>query len=78
MHTSAIAILVPIMALTGLAMYFLPTIVAMARKHRQLPAIALLNIFLGWTVLFWILSLVWALTSPAQVVVIQQAAPPQA
>lgn len=55
-------------------MYFLPLIVAALRKHRQLPAIAMVDILLGWTVLGWIGALVWALTSPAtpQVVIVQQ------
>ena len=60
-----------------LAMYLLPTIVAGFRKHRQIPAIALLNIVLGWTILGWIGAFIWALTSPAtpQVVIVQQQPP---
>jgi hypothetical protein len=44
----------------GFAMYFLPSIVALARSKRDLLAIFLLNFFLGWTVIGWIVSLVWA------------------
>jgi len=42
------------------ALYFLPTIVAALRKKRNLPAIAVLNIFLGWTFIGWVAALVWS------------------
>lgn len=45
-----------------IAIYFLPTIIAMAARHRQTPAIAVLNIALGWTVLGWVGALVWSCT----------------
>jgi hypothetical protein len=46
-----------------LAIYMLPTLVAWFRRHRQTMAIAVLNIFLGWTGIFWVAALVWACTS---------------
>ena len=42
-------------------MYFLPSIVALARSKRDLLAIFLLNLFLGWSVIGWVVCLVWAL-----------------
>lgn len=44
--------------------YFLPTLVSL--KHRQQFAIFLLNLLLGWTVLGWIIALIWAATKPAK------------
>jgi hypothetical protein len=41
-------------------MYFLPSIVALARSKRDTAAIVLLNLFLGWTVIGWVVALVWA------------------
>lgn len=41
--------------------YFLPSIVADHRKHRNATAIAVLNLFLGWTFAGWVIALVWAL-----------------
>ena len=41
--------------------YFLPTVFAMARRHRSVLAIALLNTVLGWTLVGWIASMVWTL-----------------
>ncbi|HEY1658010.1 MAG TPA: superinfection immunity protein [Candidatus Sulfotelmatobacter sp.] len=42
-------------------MYFLPTIIAFARSKRDTMAILVLNFFLGWTMIGWIVALVWAL-----------------
>jgi hypothetical protein len=39
------------------AMYFLPTILAAARKHPSTGAVAVINFFFGWTVIGWILAL---------------------
>jgi len=41
-------------------MYFLPSIIALARSKRDLLAIFLLNLFLGWSVIGWVVALVWA------------------
>jgi uncharacterized membrane protein YhaH (DUF805 family) len=45
-----------------LVLYFIPTIVALARKHHNRLAIGALNLLLGWTVVGWVVALVWALT----------------
>jgi hypothetical protein len=49
--------------------YFLPTIIAMARSKRDVMAIFLLNLFLGWSVIGWIVALVWAAKNDVPVVV---------
>ncbi|MBB5469386.1 uncharacterized membrane protein YqaE (UPF0057 family) [Paraburkholderia sp. CI2] len=54
-----------IMTLVVIALYLLPAIVATFRKHHNTTAISVLNVLLGWTVLGWIGSLVWASTNPA-------------
>ncbi len=41
-------------------MYFLPSIIALARGKRDLLAIFLLNFFLGWSVIGWFVALIWA------------------
>ena len=46
--------------LFSVALYVLPTIVALARNHPNIFAIAILNIFLGWTFVGWVAALVWA------------------
>jgi Superinfection immunity protein len=55
-----------LLALTFIAIlvgiYFLPLLVAWKRRHRNAVAIAVLNLFLGWTFLGWVAALVWAFT----------------
>jgi len=41
--------------------YFLPSIVAIARKKKNAVAIFMLNLFLGWSFVGWVVALVWAL-----------------
>lgn len=55
-----------------LILYFLPAAVASARDHHNKNAIFLLNIFLGWTFLGWVIALIWSATG------IRKAPPPQA
>lgn len=43
----------------ALIIYLTPSIVALAKRNRRTKVI-LFNIFLGWTVVMWIISLVWA------------------
>lgn len=45
---------------TVIALYFAPTIVAMQRKQPNTTAIVMLNIFGGWTLIGWVVALVWA------------------
>ena len=44
----------------GFVLYFLPSLLALARSKRDILAIFLLNLFLGWTLIGWVVSLVWA------------------
>lgn len=41
-------------------LYFLPFIVATNKSHNQTGAILVLNILLGWTLIGWVIALVWA------------------
>ncbi|MGA7754708.1 MAG: superinfection immunity protein [Candidatus Sulfotelmatobacter sp.] len=52
-----------------LILYFLPSIIALARNKRDTLAIFLLNLFLGWSVIGWIVALVWAAKHDAPVMV---------
>jgi len=42
------------------ALYFLPTIIAVCRDHINTVAIFITNFFFGWSVLGWIISLIWS------------------
>jgi hypothetical protein len=50
-------------------MYFLPSIIALARGKRDLLAIFLLNFFLAWTVIGWFVALIWAVKHDVPVIV---------
>lgn len=41
--------------------YFIPSTIAHARSHRNALAVAVLNLFLGWTLVGWVVALVWSL-----------------
>jgi hypothetical protein len=41
--------------------YLLPTAVTVYRKRANTGAIFALNLFLGWSLLGWVVALVWAL-----------------
>jgi len=53
----------------GFVLYFLPTILAFARNKRDTTAILLLNIFLGWTMIGWVVALVWAMKTDVPMMV---------
>lgn len=40
--------------------YFTPVLIAVVRKHRFTISIGLINLVLGWTVIGWLASIVWA------------------
>lgn len=55
-----------IIFLVLIGLYFVPTIVAGIRKKRNTAAIAVLNLFLGWTMVGWVIALVWAVAYEAR------------
>ncbi len=40
--------------------YFLPTIVALTTKNINVSSILIVNLFLGWTLVGWVVALAWA------------------
>lgn len=46
-----------------LLVYFLPSVVAYARDHTNSDSILIVNLFLGWTFLGWVVALAWAFSS---------------
>lgn len=49
-----------LLATVAIAAYFAPSLIADGRKHKSVGGIAVVNFFLGWTVLGWIVALAWA------------------
>ena len=46
-----------------LAAYFAPSIVAYARHHQQSGSVLVINLFLGWTFIGWIVALAMAVSA---------------
>jgi len=44
-------------------LYLLPMMIAFHRHHENYTAIFMLNLFLGWTGVVWVVCLVWAFIS---------------
>jgi hypothetical protein len=51
-----------LLVLLGLVFYLAPTVMVLGRPKRNKVAIIALNIVGGWTVVGWIIALVWSLT----------------
>lgn len=49
-----------------LLIYLLPSIIALIKRNRRTKVI-LFNVFLGWTLVMWIISLVWACKKEANI-----------
>ncbi|MTI82366.1 MAG: superinfection immunity protein [Firmicutes bacterium] len=56
------SVFINFLLLIALVLYFIPTIIASKRNHKNFSAILVLNLLLGWTFLGWVGSIVWALT----------------
>jgi hypothetical protein len=46
--------------------YFIPMGIALLRKHNHTLSITLINFLLGWTIIFWIVPLLWSMSSNVQ------------
>lgn len=49
-----------IILLIGAFLYFVPTIVAASRKVRNGASVFIINLFLGWTLIGWVVALAMA------------------
>ena len=49
-----------VLAISIIIAYFLPTIIAVLRKHKNWLAIFIVNILVGWTFIGWVVALVWS------------------
>jgi hypothetical protein len=50
------------MLIVALLLYFIPTVIALSRGHLSALAIFFLNLFLGWTLIGWIIAFIWSWT----------------
>ena len=50
-----------------LAFYFIPTIIGYVNDQPNAQSIAVVNIFLGWTIIGWVVALAWAFAAHEKV-----------
>jgi len=50
-----------IMMILLILLYFLPSIIAIKKKEKNKVTIIVINLFLGWTVIGWIFTLIWVI-----------------
>ena len=56
-----------VILLLMLALYLLPSIVARGRGMSNRWSILTLNLFLGWTLVGWVISLCWSVAGTAEI-----------
>jgi hypothetical protein len=47
----------------ALAVYVAPWIIAVSRNHPNMGAIVVVNLFLGWTFIGWVVALAWSVSA---------------
>lgn len=60
--SGAMLIVAGVAAILALVVYLLPALIAGYRGHQDTVLITLLTILLGWSLIAWIIALVWALS----------------
>lgn len=50
-------------AVALISLYFLPTVIASRREHKNSNSILVVNLFFGWTFIGWVVSLAWAVSA---------------
>ena len=48
-------------------LYFVPTFIATGRKAKRDAGIFLVNLLLGWTLLGWVVALIWSVSDNTRV-----------
>ena len=56
-------IILTVLFLACAVIYFIPALVAKNREHKDTNSIFVVNLFLGWTIIGWIVALAWAVKS---------------
>lgn len=59
---SGAGLIFALIAAIVLEIYFLPTTIADNKRHKNTAAILVVNLFFGYTIIGWVIALVWALT----------------
>lgn len=49
-------------AFLAVVVYFLPLTIAICRHHRQMWPIIVVDVFLGWSLVGWVVALAWSVS----------------
>lgn len=58
-----IRVVLAVLLSIGTLGYLLPTTIAIIRRRTNTMAIFVLNLFLGWTLVGWVVALVWSVAT---------------
>jgi len=51
-------------AILSFVIYFIPSLIAISTNHRNKLPIFILNLFFGWSLIGWVVALIWVLYKP--------------
>lgn len=60
----SVLVLIPLLAV---AIYFLPSLASSAARHPSFQAVFILNLLFGWTIVGWVVAILWTLRRPQEV-----------
>lgn len=69
-------VVIALLFVLGIVAYFVPTIVAYMRSHHHAASILVINLFLGWTFIAWVISLAMAVGEVHKTSRARRASPP--
>lgn len=52
-----------LITIISIAIFFLPTFIALVRDHHNKVALIVTNLLLGWTGVGWLVALIWSFTN---------------
>ncbi len=55
--------LIAVVGIGGLLVYCAPTVIALMRGHANTASIAVVNLFLGWSLIGWVVALAWSFSA---------------
>ena len=51
-----------VLLVIGVPFYLAPTLIALARGHNNVAPVFVVNFFLGWALVGWVIAMAWAFT----------------
>ena len=60
MHDIGYALVFLSVAVLGIFLYFIPSVIAYSHNKKNAIGVLMLNIFLGWTIIGWGAALIWS------------------